>query len=314
MQIDVRREAMQGWLVLAGAVVAALIAVWVMSDHGELEQRIGALQSAVPTGGKRLSAHVADQVRANEHLRTTIADLKERVGFSLEKAFPDQQIFQSNPGFFFQTERDKAIDALFNRARDKGIADYDRYIGFGTAERVPPPSAPPSREDAPNLLRVLQLTEKAVKICLETPTPLQKLVVEPHGNAIRSTLVTPAGRPPLMREYELKLKIRGSLKDILWILHRLSPGREAAAQDYPLILKHLRLTSDNRTPGQTIQQLDLELTLAGMEFISEEERASAATGAQRPGLGRTEKPASAPPATTAPAAPGARTVILPARN
>nr|MBA3687096.1 hypothetical protein [Planctomycetota bacterium] len=289
MHLDVHREALQGWLVFAGAVVVAIITIWLVSDRGELEQRIATLEGAVPVGGKRLSEHVADQRRANADLRTTIDVLKDQVGFSLEKAFPDQQIFQSNPGFFFQTERDKAIDTLFKRAQEKGIADYDRYIGFGTAERVPPPSAPPSREDAPNLLRVLQLTEKAVKICLETPTPLQKLIVEPHGNAIRSTVVTPAGRPPLLREYELKLKIRGTLKDILWILHRLSPGRdssqEKSGQEYPLVLKHLRLSSDNRAPGQTIQQLDLEMTLAGMEFIAEDNRAGAAAGTQRPGLG-----------------------------
>ena len=141
-------------------------------------------------------------------------------------------------------------------------------------------------------------------MCLETPTPLQRLIVLNRPPTAKPELVTPPGRPPLLREYSLTLDIRGSLKDILWILHRLSPGRDAAADDYSLILKSLKLTSLNITPVHSIPQLDLVMTVAGMEFLSDAERAIAPT-TTAPGSRRTAPAAAtaAPtPATSAPSA------------
>ena len=74
----------------------------------------------------------------------------------------------------------------------------------------------------------------------------------------------------------MKLNVRGSLKDILWILHRLSQVEAPAAdgkRDYPVILRGLLIESENIKARDNVQQLTAEFELAGMRFLSEEERA-----------------------------------------
>jgi hypothetical protein len=102
--------------------------------------------------------------------------------------------------------------------------------------------------------------------------------------------VAPPGRPPLFKEYRVTVDVRGSLTDILWILHRLSPGRDAAADEYPLILKSISITSLNISPVQFIPQLDLHLSVAGMSFLSDAERDASG---KLPGVRRSAEAGSA---------------------
>lgn len=288
MQIDLRRDALQGWATLGAAALLATVLMYIAWDGGELAQQVADEKVKLPTTGTPLSDLVRRQSDANAKLAQTIQQLKDQVGFSIEKGFKvderDEDTYRRQPGKYFADRRLAVLEALDIRAREKGIADYDKYIGFGTGIKKPPPGDPPDNAYAADLLKMLQLTEKVVRVCLETPTPLQRLIVQPHPIMTKPDLLTPPGRPPLLREYSLKLDIRGSLKDVLWILHRLSPGRDAAADEYPLVLKSFKLTSLNSTPIQSISQLDLVLTVAGMEFLSSEERdkaGSATPGAKR---------------------------------
>jgi hypothetical protein len=118
-------------------------------------------------------------------------------------------------------------------------------------------------------MTMLQLTEKAVGIVLAANEPPLESFAITHERAVETG---PAGRPVLLREYPLTLKVRGSLKDILWILHRLSQF-EADGKDYPLILRGLVIQSENAKPKDNIQHLDAVFQLAGMQFLTPEERA-----------------------------------------
>lgn len=273
MAPDVQKETTQGWVVCAGALVMVLIGLWVVSDGGSLAQQVADQQAAIKPGTQDLQLLVRRTEEANRVLGETIATLKRQVGFDTETAFEvaDNIEFKRQPGYFFVLKRNAIIDRLRKRAHEKGIADFEEYAGFGVGQHRPPAESPPPDDQALDLLRMLQITDKAVSLCLETPTPLQKLLVKPH-NVVKPVEVAAPGRAPLLKEYRLTLELRGSLHDILWILHRLSPGRDAPEADYPLILKDLLITSENRSPVDGVQLIDCTVTVAGMRFLSPEER------------------------------------------
>jgi len=281
MQLDLSRQQMQGWAVLGGIAVVCLIAFYVVWDGGALEEQVQAAKETVVQGPQDLGEQVRRGQAANAELAKTIDALKSAVGFNTEKAFQvtDAEEFKRQLGYFFVTKRDTITQRLRNRARDIGINEFEEYLGFGVSQHRPPSKTPPEDYLALDLLRMLQLTEKAVSICLETPSPMQKILVIPHGD-VRPISISAPGRPPVLQEYRLSLVIRGSLKDILWVIHRLSPGREATGDEYPLVLKALKITSDNRSPVDGIQFIDCELTVAGMHFLTDTERTELA----RPGV------------------------------
>ena len=265
MMPDVKKEVQTGWLVLSGVTAVVLIALWVISDGGTLaEQADQAKTKHVDGGSESMLAHVERQVEANQAMRSTIEDLKRDSSFVLAKEFmiaaDDRQ-----PGYLFKRRFIEVREGLRNKAEAKKI-DYDPNIGFGAD-----PAVPDDRE-APYLMSMLQLTEKVVAIAFDTPIPLEKLTVT-HFPAADTG---PESRPVLVREYPLKLEVRGGLKDILWVLHRISQVTETTpgkTKDYPLILRGFKIKSDNAKAKDSIQQLDAVFELAAMHFITEEERA-----------------------------------------
>jgi hypothetical protein len=234
-----------------------------------------------------MAAHVERQVEANQELRGTIEALKSQTDFILAEEFvirPEER----QPGYFFKRKFVEVRERLRNKAEARKIA-YDQNIGFGADPAVP------ADDQAPYLLTMLQLTEKVVGIAFDTEIPLESLNVS-HGPAVDTG---PVDRPVLLREYPLKLEVRGGLKDILGILHRISQtdalGKDGKRTDYPLILRGFRITSENSTPKDDISQLEAVFDLAAMRFISEEERAAdplafqpvgGAGGSNGPGGGR----------------------------
>ncbi len=277
MQLDLSRQQMQGWIVLSAAAVICAIGLFIVWDGGAAAEQVETGQQSLSKGPHDLAEQVRLAQRANTELAVTIESLKKGVGFNTEEAFriaADPE-FKRQPEYYFVTKRNAITRRLLERAREKSIGEYEEYGGFGVAQHRPPPETLPPPEAALDLLRMLQLTEKAVSIALETPTPLQKLLVKPHGD-VRPVSIAAPGRPPVLQEYRMTLMVRGSLKDILWILHRLSPGRDAVEDDYPLVLKALKITSDNRRPVDGVQYIDCEMTVAGMHFLTDDERSALA--------------------------------------
>jgi hypothetical protein len=262
---DVKKEEQTGWLVLAGAVLVSLVGLWVVSDGDGLAAKAEEARAQLATGGREgMRVHVERQTEANQALRGTIEQLKNDTAFVLAEEFviPKEE---RQPGYFFKRRFVEVRERLRNKAAARRIV-YDENIGFGADPAVP------ADTEAPYLMTMLQLTEKLVGIAIDSPTPLDSLSVT-HGPAIDTG---PESRPVLLREYPLQLQVRGGLKDVLWILHRISQVEAAGdgvKRDYPLILRGFSIKSDNATPKDDISQLDAVFDLAAMRFLSEEERA-----------------------------------------
>jgi len=265
MMPEVKKEEQTGWLVLAGTAVVVLIVLWFISDGGELADRAEQAHAGLAVGGREdMATHVERQIDANHTLRTTIEQLKADTDFILADEFVIKAD-ERQPGYFFKRKFVEVRERLRDKAEAKRIV-YDQNIGFGAD-----PAVPDDRQ-APYLLTMLQVTEKIVGIAFETPIPLETLSVS-HGPAIDTG---PESRPALLREYPLKLEVRGGLKDILWILHRISevtPDASGKRSDYPLILRGFLIKSENTKPKDDISQLDAVFDLAAMRFIPEDERA-----------------------------------------
>lgn len=276
---DVQREVMTGWASLAGTVLVVGLTVWMVWDYGVSAERVeqARVASGELSGKEELRTRVERQREANQALRATIEKLKKDCEFDLEERFriPESE---KQPGYLFKRRFVEVRQALREKAEPKRIA-YEENIGFGTDAQVP------DDREAPYLMTMLQLTEKLVAIAIAAPEPLESLSVT-HGPAVDTG---PESRPVLLREYPLELTVRGTLKDILWILHRISQvdpiGPDGRKRDYPLILRGLSIQGDDLThkdpTGKAgvrfkddIAQHEAVFRLAGMQFISEKERAS----------------------------------------
>jgi hypothetical protein len=265
MMPDVSKETKQGWLVFAGSFGFCLLAYFMLSDGGELATRAQAEQETITNSGNEdMRQHVQKQIEANQNLRKTIEQLKNDTKFEVAEYFrvPDKE---PQPGYLFKKKFIEVRERLRNKAAARRVV-YDDNIGFGEDPKVP------DDREAPYLLAMLQITEKIVAIALDTETPLETFAVKQH----KAVDTGPVSRPLLLREYPITLTVRGGLKDILSILHRISLVNKSEAgsiNDYPLILRGLSIESENATPKDDISQLDATFELAAMRYMSEEERA-----------------------------------------
>jgi hypothetical protein len=177
----------------------------------------------------------------------------------------------AQPGQYFKDTYVEVRDGLRNLARAKNV-EPDEVLGFPDASRKVEYAA----GEVPLLLAMLQLTEKALSIMLQAPDPVERYLIT-HTAPIETG---PADRPPLLREYPLRLEVTGSLKTILTILHRL--GQIDGDDDYPLIVRGLTISSENTKARDDVQQLRAVIEIAGMQFLSDAERgetpAAAAAG------------------------------------
>ena len=168
-------------------------------------------------------------------------------------------------------------DRLRGKARDRSIA-YQERLGF---ERV---IAVPKAEDAPYLLTMLMLTEKAASALIETPADLRPVERFAITQPAKEPQVTgPVGRPPLLREYPLAISVRATLPTLLWIVHRLA--QDEGDRDYPLIVRKLEINTPNQESKDNINPLDAVIEVAGMRFLDAAERTAAPATKAKAGLG-----------------------------
>ncbi|HAT09349.1 MAG TPA: hypothetical protein DCS97_01850 [Planctomycetes bacterium] len=260
MSPDLTSASRGGLAALAVALIAACGLAWYSwSDQPEVDERLAAAQSAAKSikGSEPLRERVERQRVANTELRGNIAELKKAAGFTVEPRFqvpPNER----EPGKFFLNRFVEVRQVLREKAQARRI-DSDERLGFPPDDRVPPDG------DAPRLLAMLQLTEKAIGIVLEAPDPVEWFDIS-HDKPYETG---PLNRPVLLSEYPLTLKLRGSLKTVLWILHRYGQRRP---DDYPLILRGLSIKSDNSKVKDDVQQLEAVFQLAGMQFVPDDKR------------------------------------------
>lgn len=262
---DLRQPLLIAWLAFAGVLLLCAAALWWLSDAGETPQQLetAAAERDGLAGAVDLAKRISEQKQANDTLRQTIKALKDASTFT---AVPPFKVPSGTPqpGQYFNEQLAAVQDFCRPKAQNRSI-EYQERLGFENTAKVP------TDEAAPYLLAMLQLTRKAADIILSTPTPVQSFKIT---QPLKKAAVTgPVGRPALLREYALRLEVRGSLQDLLWILHRLAQ-REGDG-DYPLIVRRLTIDSKNLNPDDGIQQLSAVFEVAAMEFLSDDERAAA---------------------------------------
>jgi hypothetical protein len=310
MQPDLKRERRAGWASLAGALVLCGVALGWYSADESLDAQLQSRKADHDrrTGPEPMAEHVAKQEKANQALVANIEELKKGVGFTVTPHFTLKKTdvdAGTQPGTVFNNRFAEVYDEIANKAHDRGIK-YEEFLGFA-AEKDTPPGA-----QVPMLLTMLQLTRRATLIAFATPTPIHEFTIK-HDQQPR--LTGPKDRPPLQREYGLTMQVKGSLRDVLWILFRLSIADKAPGDQkdwdvgkYPLVLQNLQIDSQNVAevdPAKIIQQVTATFQIAAIEFLPDDQRAAARTQVghatasviKRPGMG--SRPGTG--ASTAPA-------------
>ncbi len=267
------------WAVLGGIALLCAGALWWFSDDGGLgEARAKAEEERRALDGPVvLEKRIREQEEANRHLRDTIEALKAGCGFSLAAEYR-VPAGHPQPGQYFNERMLAVQDRLRAKASERRV-QYQERLGFERTARVP------TAAETPYLLAMLQVTDKAGGVILDIPEsakipPVERFAItQPERTAVETGA---AGRPPLLREYVLRIELRAQLRTILWVLHRLAHVENDS--DYPLILRNLRIDGRNFQETAEVQSLDAVIEVAAMQFLTPEERTAVGRSA-RPGTG-----------------------------
>lgn len=303
MRPDMSKDIHTGWIVLAVVAVITVIAYMVVSDGGtsakRYQQLLTAYQSSQGDTQYPLQEEIRKQRLATDRLINNLELIKKETGITPIQPFSLPANYLGQKGSYFRKLYDISVEYLRGRARNKRIS-YEDNLGFTF------PDALILEEDVAEVeLKRLQLSVRAILLALSTPDRLREVSIE-HGTIIKTG---PISRPPLLREYPFTVSVRGSLKDILWLLHQYSADtvppdsvsdwnkfvnysqrhmkmevKPTRAQDhFPLILRGFSITSNNTEPIDNISQLDAVFELGGMEFLSDAERQAAHEPQQQQG-------------------------------
>jgi hypothetical protein len=288
---DVDRPLTYAWGAFAGALLLAGLAWWWFRQDGGLGRQLaGARQAFEQREGDspvRLQREVERQRQANRELSETIERIKDQVGIAPIDPFVIPKRYENQRRFYFNMIFEATRNTLYERAVQRAIRSYEPELGFGRGQI--------EDGDVMQELIRLQLIAKAMVLALSTEDSLAAISVE-HG-PIEQT--GPKDRPPLLVEYGFSLRVRGRLKDILWLLHqlgveepqaeivrglnglfttvqRLTEGQVRPLDEkdfFPLIVRGLEVRSGTLQARDDIAMLEVRIDLAGMEFLSAQERA-----------------------------------------
>lgn len=254
---------------LAALLVAVGLAWWAWDAAQAAAARLDEARRAAERAaeGEPLAERVERQRAANAELRQALSRLKNEHGF---RRLPEFTVRPEvvEKGKYFLDRFVEVRQRLREQAQARRI-DSDERLGFPLDDRVPPDS------EAQGLLDVLQLTDKALSTVLAAPDPVEWFDIR-HGRPIETG---PLSRPPLVRELPITLRVRGSHKTIMWVLHRFGTLAEG---DYPLIVRGFAVSSRNQRARDDIAQLDATFELAALDFIPDEQRQGGAGGEAGP--------------------------------
>lgn len=265
MAPDVSRPLAQSWGVLSAALVITVIGLWWWWDPALAEQAAQVKQPGDDTG-EDLARRIALQETAIKQTAHSTELLKSATGFTVRKDF---QILTSSPNLKEREPNARWFDrynavksAIQDLARQRSTA-VTPSLGFNLSE-----GSLPKPEDLVQSLVMLQLVEKAMLTALAPGEPLDS--VEISLGALNGRLTGNAQRPPLLREFRLTLKVKGRLENLLGLLHQFAESRNE--QDYPLVLCSASIDSNNRTAKDDMPILIGQFELAGMRYLTAEER------------------------------------------
>lgn len=291
MKPDTSRSQHIAWGTAAGTLLVSLLAWWIASDGGatkaEHQRAASAYENRI--GPRPLARQVDEQRQAIATTQEQIDELKMQTGVS--RIAPFIRPRRDSGGYIAFLIR-YLRQELQLRAQTFTI---DERLGFNLLGTRPPPES-----EADGWLNMLQMVTKALYLCSEAPGAI---------DAVRVTSLTtspiptgPAGRPALLHEYPFTLEVTGTLESISWLLVQLSsdertPGNkdedlrdwlthirrgvreagypvnepEEASSIGPLIVRGFNIIG-SRVEEHPISRLTVTFDLAGMHFLSDEER------------------------------------------
>jgi cell division protein FtsB len=288
--------------ILAGSVVLGLLVWWLFTGEarlGEQLQRVASQYRQRQSASQiPLTALLEQQQAANQRLVEVVESLKEETGLKRLEPFIVPDNYREGAGFYLKRTYDLVRENLYQQSLNRRIDQYDRDLGFDLEGATVSPDM--AREN----LVFLQLTARAALLALSAPDGFQSIQVT-HGQPV---VTGPGSRPPLLREYPIRLQLVGSLKDTLWLLHQLGSDRPeddswqrwvaflvdiqeqndlgrvvrpTDDQHAPLVVYGLQVDSSEADAVEQVSQLSVTIDLAGMLFIPEEQRAGTSRGGSR---------------------------------
>jgi hypothetical protein len=303
MRPAISRERRHGWLAFGLAVLVAggtlgWLGLAIIRERDR--QEVAARAFTQRQGPFPVSAEVSRRTKNIANLRAVIEEQKKQVGYRAVSPF----ILEAHPdrGYFVRVVYDQLRKEFVELSRRRNV-DFEPDMGFDFPGDRPPPA-----DEAPHWTVMMQLVSKAVFLALQTnflegEQGIRHIRIDPLENG-RRVATGPAGRPPLLREYPFTMTVQGSLRDIQWLLHQLSadtptaahrefdqllvtltdklrnvvPGLDVKTMERhggstgPLIIRGLTISSQNMKPLDQVSQLTAVIQLAGMDFLSSDER------------------------------------------
>jgi hypothetical protein len=297
MRPNLDKEKKQAWVGFAVVLFLGGLGAWWIWDGGLVAQERSEAEAAYLNriGKTRMIDQVEKSEAAIRDLESSIQELKKTTGIDLVPPFVVPESVRDE-GYYFRVVFDTVRDDLQVKAGGIELGQ----LGFVQLGDAPPPDA-----DAQYWLSMLQLVSKTLYLCVEAPGgPLQEISIS--GVELNKRIQTgPTSRPPLLQEYPFTLRVKGSLESISWLLLQLSadrntpgnqdgallswlgsvgdkvrqvPGFQGVARNDvdepvgPLIVRGYEITSANRSEVDQITQLDATFQLAGMKYLTYEER------------------------------------------
>ncbi len=214
MRPDLSKPVRAGWAALGGAALIGVIALALIGAGDGVDEQLRAARADHKKrhGGRDFVQLIDEQRRANGELSRTIDELKDQSGMSANPYFrvPPGDYQKGN---LFKDRLFWVQDQLRPLAKARSV-EFNEDLGFGQWAHDLPPEALTA-----DLLSMLQVVYKTARIALSTTdSNFVSIAIAP---SLKPVLAGAKDRP-LLTEYPLTLKVVGSLKDILWVLHRFS--------------------------------------------------------------------------------------------
>ncbi|TVR16076.1 MAG: hypothetical protein EA401_01875 [Planctomycetota bacterium] len=291
MKPDMRTSERKAWITAGVTLVVALVAWWIASDGGATTAAHTRAASAYENriGPRPLAQQVAQQSQAIADTQEQIDELKAQTGVSRIAPFVKPR--RDSGGYIAFLIR-YLRQELQLRAQTFTI---DERLGFNLLGTRPPPD-----HEADGWLNMLQMVTKALYLCSEAPGHIDEARIV----SLTTTPIAtgPAGRPALLHEYPFTLEVTGTLESISWLLVQLSSdertqgNKDGDLRDWlvhirrgvreagypvnepeerssigPLIVRGFNIIG-SRLEDHPISRLTVTFDLAGMHFLSDEER------------------------------------------
>lgn len=231
MKPNLTRERKRSWGVLTAVfVLCALVLAW-YHDWGELSEELTTQRTrhASLTGSLQLQGLIDQQRAVNQQLRARIKERQRDVGIRPRPPFVVPETGRGSAddsGDYFQDLYYAIRESLLNLGQTRGaVESFDTKMGFAFAE-----GRPPARDPVDRWLTMLQLVTKACYLACQSKYREITMIEVAPIQAAEGILRGAEGRDPILREYPFSLHVRGTLRDILWLLHQLSYDNRAGEQ------------------------------------------------------------------------------------